>query len=152
MDGAVTAGSGFQKHYSSSRLVLPIPVGTSLWLPLQKAGTGLLGPGSEKTHVSVSVLVSICLQPVKLFTFKGFSTRQSVCMTVHTMMLIHVGIFAADHYSGYSLDSAPLYMPEKLFVCSAWLRLYLIFKDGSPTLCMMFGATEWLFWFWLEQG
>lgn len=79
---------------------------------------------------------------MKLFAFKGFSTHQSVCMTVHTMMLIHVGIFAADHYSGYSSDSASPYMPEKPFVCSGWLRLYLSFKDGSPTLCVVFGVTE----------
>ena len=76
MDWAVTAGGGFQEDYVSLRLMLPVPVGT-LWSSLQKAGTELLGPGLEKKMcVSVSVLVSTCLQPVKLFAFEDFSTCQ----------------------------------------------------------------------------
>lgn len=32
-------------------------------------------------------------------------------------------------------------MPAQLFVCGGWFRIYLIFKDGSPTLCMVFGVS-----------
>lgn len=47
-----------------------------------------------------------------------------------------------DHYS---LDSASLYMSEQPFVCGGWFRLYLIFKDGSPTVCMVFGVSGQVF-------
>lgn len=56
--------------------------------------------GSRHRKKKVSVSASTCLQPVKFIAFEDFSTYQSVvCVIVHTMTLIHMGIFAVDNYS-----------------------------------------------------
>lgn len=105
-------------------------------------------PGSrlreKKKCVSVSVLVSTCLQPVKLFVWGFFHVSVNVHDSAHHAANTH-GYFCSRSLFWYSLDSASLYMPEQLFVCGSWFGLYLIFKDAIPTLCVVFGVTGWVF-------
>lgn len=106
-------------------------------------------PGS-RLREKKSVFLYQCLsQPVcSLWSCLSLRIFPHVSINVHDSAHHDAntrGYFCSRSLFWYSLDSASLYTPEQLFVCGSWFGLYLIFKDGIPMLCVVFGVTGWVF-------